>query len=531
MKLPQILLGILLSSLLALTASADEIKMKSGQTFSGKITYEADDIVKIEVAISQSIKETKILSRAEIETITKAAPDDVEFANLQKLLPTESLVTAETYRTLLETGPNAFLKNFPESKHKAKVEEIRDTLAKELDQVERGFIKVNDRWYSPKEKVDLKELVDSELRLSRLRSAAKVQNLGGYLSALREYEFIEENYLGTPAFPQALDIALEVLPAFGRQLQALAARVDYQNTEYERALAASSPEARDQLLAARSREDQALKASIEADRKNGVKWIQIDQRNRSAVDAYLTLAANELTRIRGFDKAQLTRQADLLVQADRLIAEDKISEARTLLVEASAITGQTAAATDTKSKSKSKSKGPGTGSYIAILNGKINARIADEKAKAAAAKNASASETLASNLKKAAADDSTAAPSEEGTPAEGADAAEKPAADVDEFAALTAGSKAKAPEEGKGKSSSSKEKSKSAGKSSASTKAKASSTDDDEDVKTERKRPEPVIEDEEGGFPTWLIAPILTVLVIVTIVVLKVTGIGGKKED
>ena len=50
---------------------ADEIKMKDGTTHTGRITYEGDDIVKIEIPVTASIKETKILSRNDILNITK----------------------------------------------------------------------------------------------------------------------------------------------------------------------------------------------------------------------------------------------------------------------------------------------------------------------------------------------------------------------------------------------------------------------------------------------------------------------------
>jgi hypothetical protein len=84
-----LLLLILVATVLpASSLHADEIKLKSGQTLNGRITYEAADIVKIEISISASIKETKILGRADIETIVKDAPDDVEFNKIQKLVPT-----------------------------------------------------------------------------------------------------------------------------------------------------------------------------------------------------------------------------------------------------------------------------------------------------------------------------------------------------------------------------------------------------------------------------------------------------------
>ena len=505
--------------------SADEIKLKSGQTISGRVTYEAADIVKIEVAISASIKETKIIARGDIETLTKDAPDLVEFNKLQKLVPVPSLLNAENYRQILETGPDAFLKAYPGSPHTSKVQEIRDTLAKELDQVERGYLKLEGEWVSPQEKVDLKELIDSRIRLIRMENYSKTPNINSLILAMRDFEFIEENYYGSPAFPKAVELAKEVIPSLGRQLQTLSASAEYQNTEYQKALAASAPEVREQLIAARAREDKSFTDSVAADKKAGVKWVQLNTRNKQAIDEVLKLAASELPRVREFNTALLTTQAEQLVAVDKLIAEDNIAEAKIKLAEAAAITGQ-----KTDSKSKSSSKGKGTtksGSYIAVLNAKINVRIAEEKEKAKAKEAASDSEALTANLKKA-----ETAPGEGETavvegekpepgsePTEGKEAA--PAAEVDEFAALAAAKKTPAKEEEK--SSKTKAKSKS--------KSDVSSEDEDEDDLTAKKpRPVAVVADE-GGFPLGLIVPIITVLLIVVVVLMKVFGVGSKKSE
>lgn len=540
--LPPLLLASTLIALLPL--GADEIKLKSGQTLTGRITYEAADIVKIEIPVSASIKETKIIGRADIESIVKDAPDDVEFNKLQTLVPAASMLSAENYRKMLETGPDAFLKNHPDSKHVAKVKEIQATLAEELDKVERGFMKVDGEWYSPQDKVAYKELIESKIRLLRMESNAKGNNYSQFIAAMREFEVIEESYLGSPAFPKAVELAKQVVPALGRQLQSMAANVDYQNAEYEKALAASNPEARDRLAAARAQEDQAFSQAIDADKKAGVKWLQFNPRNKQGIEEALRLAAAELTRIQAFDTAALAKQAEILVEADKLIAQDKIADARTKVAEATAIVTQTAGASTSKSKStpKSSSKGKGNakaGSYIAALNGKINDRIAEEQAKSKAKAAASESEALTANLRKAG-DATDAGTTEEAGKPEGEETAEtaatgetagetapkeeKPAAEtpVDEFAALGASSK----------KSDSKEKEKESGKSSKSKSKKSDPGDEGEDeegTKEKKPRPAPVVEEE--GMPFWIIPGGITLLAVIGIAVMKFLGLGGKKGD
>jgi hypothetical protein len=527
---PLPLLGLSLLFPLSLL-QADEVKLKSGQSLTGRITYEADDIIKIEVTVSASIKETKVIGRADIAEIIKDAPDDVEFNRVQGLVPTASLMPASAYRQLLETGPDSFLKAFPQSAHVQKVQEIRTTLAEELDKVERGFLKIEGEWLTPRDKIDFKDLIDSRIRFLSMSNLAQSGNINGLIGAMREFETIEKNYYGAPAFPKAVELARQVIPNLGRQLQVMMRDVDYRNAEYEKALANSKPEARDQLTQVRAQEEKAYQEAVAADKKSGMKWVQLNPRIKASIEAYLKLATAEFARVNEFDVAVLTQQATKLVEADQLIAAGNIEGARSKIAEAAAMTGQK---TDTGSKGKSKSSskakgGSKGGSYLATLTSKVNERTADEKSKAEARMAAAESEALTANLNKTAAAGAAGAAGvaagettggETPTEGDGTAAESRPGApEVDDFAAL-AGS-------GKGSSKAADEKKPAAKKS------KSTSDDESEEDAEDEDEPKtrPAAVEEEGGFPFGLIIPIITALLIVTVVILKVFGIGGKKTE
>lgn len=526
------LLGLSLIFPLSLL-QADEVKLKSGQSFTGRITYEADDIIKIEVPVSASIKETKVIGRADIAEIIKDAPDDVEFNRIQGIIPTASLMPASAYRQLLETGPDSFLKAFPQSAHVPKVQEIRTTLAEELDKVERGFLKIEGEWLTPQNKIDFKDLIDSRIRFLSMSNLAQSGNINGLIGAMREFETIEKNYYGSPAFPKAVELARRVIPDLGRQLQTMMRDVDYRNAEYEKALANSNPEAREQLTQVRAREEKTYQEAVAADKKSGMKWVQLNPRIKASIEAYLKLASMELARVNEFDVAVLTQQAEKLVEADQLIAAGNIEGARSKITEAGAMTGQK---TDTGSKSKSKSSskakgGSKGGSYLATLTSKVNERTADEKSKAEARQAAAESEALTANLNKTAAANTEgavageAAEGETAAEGEGSTAESEPGApEVDDFAAL-AGSK-------KGTSKSADEKKPAAKKGKSKSDEESGEGEPGEDEEDEDKpKTRPAVVEEEGGFPFGLIVPIITVLLIVTVVLLKVFGIGGKKTE
>lgn len=508
----------------AIAQSADEIKLKSGQVISGRITYEADDIVKIEVSISASIKETKILSRADIELITKQAPDQVAYQDLQKILPVGSLQPASAYKSLIEKGPASFLRQFPTSTLVPKVEEIQKTLAEELDKVERGFLKIEGEWSTPEDKISFPAQVESKIRLVRMKSLASGSGANGLIAAMREFEAIEGNYYGTPAFADALELALQIVPSLGNQLNGMNRDVEYRNTEYETNKAALKEDARLQIEAARAKEEADYEAGLAADKKVGIKWVRLEPRSKTSIESYLKLASTEYERIKAYDPAALKTQAAQLVEVDQAIASGNYDVAGQKLAAASALSGQKAG---TKSKTKSKSKT----SYITHLRTKLTEQVAAKTAAAKAVADAAKSEALTAGLIKQqesnspeikvatepAADGSAPAPAEAAPVTAGdlfsalsTNQAPKPAADVVPPKKPTKPSSSASPAKPKPS-------------------AKDETAEDDEEEAVERPRPAPV--EESGGFSFGLVVPILTVVLVLAIVLLKVLGIGGKKSD
>lgn len=482
----------------AIALQADEVTMKDGTKYEGRITYESDQFVKIEVAISASIKETKMLSRGDIAEIVKAAPDDVEFAKLQNLVPTRSLMSAGAYKTALETGPAAFLRSFPDSKHVEKVKEMEATLKEELDKVERGFIKIEKDWISPQDRQKFQTLVESRILLLRMKGAASSANYNGYIAAMREFEALESNYQGSPAFATAVGLAKQIVPSLGRQLQNMKRDVAYRNAEFEKSKANMEADARAQVEAARAREEQNFQAGLDADKKAGINWVRLNPRSESSLDSYLKFAGEELKKISEYDEEALTAQAEKLVKVDELIAEGNLPRAESLLSEAASMTG--------KKPSKKKSKSGKPSSYIAALSGKLKEKKTTAAAAEKAEKEAKASEALSEKMKAAEEKENP----DLAMPEKEEDSAKEESSTASDFAALA------------GKKTEPKEKEK------ASSKKKSSKSTEKKEEKEARPRP-PV--DEGGGIPGFLFPLIGALLLGVVIVVLKVLGIGGKKED
>ncbi len=498
----------LIIGLICNSAIADKITMKDGKTFEGRITFESSDKVRIEIAVTGSIKETKLLLKKDVAGIVKDAPDKVAFEKIKPLVPTPSLMSASAYQVALKNGPDAFLSEFPNSSYKGDVDKIKKILDEELDKVERGNIKIKGEWYSPKDQIDFKTLVESRVHLLRMEAAAKRTNYGSLIAAMREYEIIEENYFGTPAYPKALVIAQRVVPTLGRNLQRMNVDVDAVNAEWEKNKEQTEAVARAQIEAARTRDEKNHQAGLAVDKKAGIKWVRLNPRSKPSIEGYLKLAAAEMPLLQIYDIAKLEEQAKALVEVNRLIMDDKLSLAKSKLEKAAAIDlmkpKDDSSSSKRRTRPRSRSKKGGTKNYIPILTEQIKTKLDEAEKIRKAAEAAKKSESITKDLK--AGGDKMA------------DGGEKPADSADAFAALAQSNKKDTKDEKKGSPKKPTKKP-----------TKKSPTPAKKEKETAPPPPAPVVEEEGISFSTIMI--VLTGLLIVTIVVLKVLGIGGAKED
>lgn len=483
---------------------ADVVILKDGTRFEGKITLDTADLIRIEVPVTEKIKETKTVAKTDIQEIIKAAPDDEAFAEIQKMVPTGSMWPAERYRTLLRTGPESFLTSFPDSRHAPKVAEVKKTLEDELDKVERGNVKLEGNWYSPQAQIDFREQFESQVTLFRMKSVLQGGRYSNNVAAMREFEKLETRYYGTPAFAEAAGIAQRIVPTLGRQIQALRRDVDVKNQQWETNKNALDEQSRQRVEAARQREEAQFAAAVEADKKAGIKWTRINPRSASQLDSYIGFAAGELRRIKEYDPGALKARAESLSEVDSLIQQGALEKARATL---NTITSEEGA--------KKVKDG-----YADSLLAKLKAKVEEQKAIAKAREEAKESEALAADLadgrsKGKGGEDKPGSSITEGMVTEADETVAEPKEEessLDDFDALASVSSKKKETE-KAKSS----------------KKPASSKKPTPKAK-DKPRSTPAVSEPGGGIPINIIIPIVTVLLIASIVIMKVLGIGGKKE-
>ncbi|MCP5538816.1 MAG: hypothetical protein H7A52_01570 [Akkermansiaceae bacterium] len=507
-------------------ASADTIKLKSGETLEGRITFEAADSIKLEVQLSASIKETKTILKTDILEMTRTSPEELAFGEVKKKLPTPSLLKPSDYQSLIEAGPTAFLRTYPASKHKSEVEKILKELEDEKDKVERGFVKLEGEWITPQRQLEFATLTEARKLNLVMRLIAGQAN---YIGALRNFETLEEQYFGTPGFAEAIPTAEQLLPAYGQRLTSLLQSVEYRNQKYEEDKKLLDEVALAQVENARKREEAQHAAVVEREKAAGIKWLSVNQNSKSSLEEAISQVKSEIERLKSYDKAALKEQSDKLVAADEMISEGKLDEADAAIKEALTITTASASSSKDKStggkRSSSKSSGPKKAStYAAALAQKISEKrlaIADaKKQEEADKKGAAAAAEIAKGAGLPTADQIAAAnePAKETPEGEKKDIGASLTELMAQNATTSGAKKEETPKSsGKSQSVSSKKKS---------TKEEKDEEDEEEDDAKEKPRRS---SGGGGGISFTTIMQIVAGLLVLTIVVMKLTGMGGKK--
>ena len=487
---------------------ADTVTLKSGEKIEGKIVAQGSDMVKIEVQISGSIKETKTFGMADVANIEKTAPDKVAFAAIKANIPTPDLMSSADYDDMIRAGARRFLTTFPESEHVAEVTKIIEQLEDEKERVQLGAIKLDGEWVSREDRQLYRFAVEARIRHRRMQQKMANKDI---LGALREFETIEERYQDTPAHSASLADALTLLPGWIQNLQRQLGNVEFLNKRDEEAAANLKPDELAQINQAKAAEKARYAQTLQAEKDQGILWTSVNFRSSDSLQSSIALARAQYERLSDIDAAALKLQSETLHEANRLIGENKLSAARGKIAEASGVSSS-------KKSKRSKSKDGTTATrYSQWLLGQISAKekALEEAAKVAAAKvtaakaNGTAEVVPTEDGEKADGEgDPEMADKKDGESAEDA----KPKTRAEIIAAQRARNEAK--------------------------KAAAESEKDKKPKKPKRPTPQESDESEEdeaeevssgGGLNPMFIIWGIAGLLIITIVVLKVMGIGGAK--
>jgi tetratricopeptide (TPR) repeat protein len=326
-------LAPVIAVLLGANAVADTVTLQSGEKIEGRIVNETPESVTIQFSVSESIRDERTIPRSEIASVEKLMPDELLFQQLKNVKPnpTTSLPVDlyESMGSLLED----FLRKYPASAHAAEIEANLAALKAERQRVQRGEVKYLGAWLSPDEAARRKPQIEAQQLFATMKDLAA---RGDYVGALNTFSRIEKGYPGTRTFPEAVELARQIVPALKQDVERRQRAAKAQEAEFQQRVALIPEPGRTQTLAARKREQEQAEAALSRAEKSGVTWKPLLPRSPRSLDNLARQAAAEATRLAALPVPAMRASIEITDRAKRSISGKDYATAEALLKEATA---------------------------------------------------------------------------------------------------------------------------------------------------------------------------------------------------
>lgn len=283
--------------LLSHAAPADTIVLKNGEKLNGQILREVDGNYVVEVRVSASIKDEKIIPRADVARIEKEKEDEKAFRGIAELVPAPDLLSLENYVARIEKL-EAFLKDYPDSVRAKQVKEMLDTLGAEHDLVSAGGFKLGEELVTGEDYIADALAHDSRIAEKKIRDAV---GRGDFLAALRMHDEYEVSFGQSERSAGLAALMVQVMGAYQSKVTESLASLESRHQEREEGLKRMSPEDRLKSDRAIREEKEALEKRFADEKAARVKWI--------TPDVFLEESLTETLRLITFETARLERMA------------------------------------------------------------------------------------------------------------------------------------------------------------------------------------------------------------------------------
>ena len=329
-SLPLSLLVILLGTPVC-QLRAETIILATGEKLEGKILGETDNDVTLEVKISSSITDTKVINKKDVVKIEKDSPEETAFKQIKSLRidPQNSLKT-EDYDPAI-SRLQSFLQSFPSS---ARAADLKATLAAfqaEKKRVEAGDIKISGTWISSVEAARRRIQIQAQEIFNGMKGQTARQDLTG---ALNSFDLIEKKYAVTRVYPDAVDLARQILPALQADVANRLKLVAYNQEQFKTVLDRAKPEDVPKIRAAEQTEQNQYAATIASAKKSGAKWIPLIPRSQASLNELQGLIPPELARIASIPVQKMHASVSLTDDARQATAAKDPTTAANLLADA-----------------------------------------------------------------------------------------------------------------------------------------------------------------------------------------------------
>jgi hypothetical protein len=321
---------------LATAGLADTVTLKSGEKLEGRILSDTDAEVTIEVSVSASIKDQRVVKKTDVQSIDKVQPDAEAWAGLKNIaLGEESLESVEYQRYI--AALNAFVTQYPQSAHAAEAKQKIAAFQEEAKRVEAGEMKLGGKWLTADEVKEERVQIEGKILFGRMKRLAAQ---GQLIEAMNVFEAIDKSANRSASFPDAIVLARQILPTIKTTADQARVQLKARTDEAKRRLQNVTGADRAQLEAMQRQQTAQTEAAVTSFERSGLKWIPLAPATDRSLATTSTKAAGALTTL---NRHNVDRMKESVAATDRLreaLEKEEIDVAEKALAEATSAWSQ-----------------------------------------------------------------------------------------------------------------------------------------------------------------------------------------------
>jgi hypothetical protein len=324
----------LVSLLCAQQLLADTITLKTGEVVTGTIKSETDAQVTIEVSVSSSITDERVINKADIAKEEKVQPDDIAYQQLAQQEPNPEFSYSSQQYDLFLSQLNAFETSYPNSAHIPDVKKLADTFRDEKMHVVNGQYKYLGRWISQQEAQTRAGQIQGMQLYAQMEQQA---GSGDFIGAMQTFANLERTSASTRSYPVAVTLAQQVVARIKQVLAQSAAQLTAQQAQLKQTIAfTAEPEKSNLIQQARAEQDRAAAVVAESIR-SGAKWVPLIPNSTVSIQTLQTVANNEGSRLNSIQTANMNLSIGKVDAARAAMDSGKLKDADDLLTQAASL--------------------------------------------------------------------------------------------------------------------------------------------------------------------------------------------------
>jgi hypothetical protein len=313
------------------TSFADTIMLKNGDKVEGKVVSETGTDVTVEVQVSAGILDSRVISKTDIASVTKAQPDAAAWEPLKNMKLGASSMAATAYDAMLNPL-RSFTTQFQTSTHASDAQKLIADIEAEKKRVAAGEVKLNGKWMTKEEAQKERYQINALLAFQYMRDQG---GKGDLVAAMNAFDVIETQYPGAKVYPDAVELARRILPGLKqdieRKRQTWVPEIEQRRRQID--TMPSGPQ-RNELITQQQREDAATDAAIQNAERQRLKWMPVNFRSERLLSLNLSRIPDEIQRLNGLDVAKMRQSIKLAEDAREAFGRKEYDVAETNLREA-----------------------------------------------------------------------------------------------------------------------------------------------------------------------------------------------------